>query len=219
MTITFTSLPAGIVAARGCLERAELARRPHNPTPPNGSSVFTEALTTFFALGAVVLLAVAVAVGLLWPAAARSARPAAWRASIAASVGPRHLTAAWLVAVAATAGSLYYSEIAGYAPCEFCWYQRIAMYPLALILGIAAFRRDTGVRRYALPLVGVGAALSTYHYLMQHFPDLSVSSCSASAPCTAAWVWEFGFVSIPFMALACFATIAWLLVAGREQAD
>lgn len=122
------------------------------------------------------------------------------------------------VALVATLGSLFLSEVVGFTPCVLCWYQRIAMYPLAVILGIAALRSDIGVRRYVVPLLGVGAALSTYHYLMQHFPELSASSCSASAPCTAAWVWEFGFVSIPFMALACFATIAWLLLAGREHA-
>ncbi|MCB2223081.1 MAG: disulfide bond formation protein B [Actinobacteria bacterium] len=122
------------------------------------------------------------------------------------------------MALVAMAGSLTYSEVAHYAPCEFCWYQRIAMYPLALTLGIAAVRRDRGHWRYSLPVVAIGAALSTYHYLMQQFPDLSAGSCSAATPCTAAWVWEFGFVSIPLMALACFAAIAALVTIGRAHA-
>jgi disulfide bond formation protein DsbB len=115
------------------------------------------------------------------------------------------------VAAAATLGSLYYSEIAHYVPCDYCWYQRIAMYPLALILGIAAFRDDRSITRYAVPLAAAGGLISGYHYLIQQFPDLSTGSCSAAAPCTATWVWEFGFVSIPFMALSCFAAIVALL--------
>ena len=63
----------------------------------------------------------------------------------------------------------------------------------------------------------VGAAISTYHYLLQHFPQLAATTCSATAPCTAAWVWEFGFVSIPLMALACFSAIAALLVISGES--
>ena len=177
----------------------------------------TRTLTTFFSLSTLALLVLAAAMAALWALAPRSARMAAWRDAVAGSIGPHHLTMAWAVALVATAGSLYYSEVAGYVPCEFCWYQRIAMYPLALILGIAAWRKDHGVRRYVLPLAGAGAALSVYHYLMQHFPSLAASSCDASAPCTAAWVWRFGFVSIPLMALACFATIAWLMLAGRRH--
>ena len=177
----------------------------------------TRTITTFFSLSAVALLVLAVAMLALWALAPRSVRVAALRDTVASSVGPHYLTMAWLVALTATAGSLYYSEVAHFVPCEFCWYQRIAMYPLALILGIAAWRRDHGVRRYVVPIAGIGAALSTYHYLMQHFPSLAAGSCSASAPCTAAWVWRFGFVSIPFMALAGFATIAWLMLAGRSH--
>ena len=125
--------------------------------------------------------------------------------------------AAWLIASASTLGALFFGEVMELPPCPLCWYQRIAMYPLALILGIAAWRKDHGVRHYVMPIVGIGAALSIYHYLMQHFPGLATTSCSASAPCTAAWVWRFGFVSIPLMALACFATIAWLMLAGRSH--
>ena len=132
-------------------------------------------------------------------------------------LGEYALSLAWLIALTATLGSLYYSEVANYVPCKLCWYQRIAMYPLAIVLGIAALRRDLGVRRYVLPVVGVGAAISVWHYLLEHFPNLSGSaSCDPAAPCTVRWVWEFGFISIPFMALGGFASIAALLLAARQ---
>jgi disulfide bond formation protein DsbB len=176
----------------------------------------TEAVSTFFALSAIVILVLFAGWAILWTAAGRSERAAGWKTLVVASLGERAPVLAWIVAVIAMAGSLYYSEIAHFTPCEFCWYQRIAMYPLALVLGIAAFRRDRQYWRYALPVVVIGGILSTYHYLMQRFPDLSTGSCSAFAPCTAAYVKQFGFVSIPLMALACFAAIGALLAIGRS---
>jgi len=109
-------------------------------------------------------------------------------------------------------GSLYYSEIAGFEPCKLCWFQRIAMYPLAVILEVAAFTRDQKVARYALPLAGTGALVSGYHYLIQHYPNLDAASCSVLSPCTGACVWDFGFVSIPLMALVLFSAIIVALI-------
>jgi disulfide bond formation protein DsbB len=178
----------------------------------------TQTVSTFFALSAIVILAVAAILAVVWAAAGRSGTAAGWRDTVVASLGHRSLTYAWVVALTATLGSLYYSEIAGFIPCEFCWYQRIAMYPLAVVLGIAAYRKDRAFWRYGLPVVAIGSALSAYHYLIQWFPGLAASSCSATAPCTGRWVWEFGLVSIPFMALACFVAIGWLLIIGRTAA-
>lgn len=177
----------------------------------------TNTISTFFALSAFTILVMAAAAAVLWAAARYSETAGRWKGAVVGSLGSAAPVLAWAVASTATLGSLYYSEIADFIPCEFCWYQRIAMYPLALILGIAAWRKDREIWRYALPMVAVGAGLSGYHYLIQRFPDLAASSCSATAPCTAAWVWKFGFVSIPVMAFACFAAIAWLLVIGREH--
>lgn len=119
-----------------------------------------------------------------------------------------------LIAVVATAGSLYFSEVADFVPCRYCWFQRIFMYPLAILLPIAAWRRDLGVRWYVLPLATVGLGLSTYHYLLQRFPDLAGgSSCDVTAPCTAAWVWKWDFVSIPYMAGSGFLLIGLLALA------
>jgi hypothetical protein len=125
------------------------------------------------------------------------------------------LPLAWVVATVTTLGSLYYSEVEGYVPCELCWYQRIAVYPFAIILAIAAWRRDAGIRVYAVPVLAVGAVIAAYNAWIQAYPPDSGSAfCSADAPCTTRYVWEFGFVSLPFMALsACLAMIALLLVA------
>ena len=127
----------------------------------------------------------------------------------------------WLaaaVAATSTIGSLIYSEGFDLIPCRYCWYQRTLMYPLAVILLIAAFRKDvSGARRYGLPLAGIGIVISGYHYLIQHFPSLEASACSVDVPCSAPYVWRFGFVSIPFMALAGFGLIIALLLATRQD--
>lgn len=136
------------------------------------------------------------------------------RVKISASLGDSALTLAWLVALVATLGSLYFSEVSHYIPCKLCWYQRIAMYPLALILGIAALKRDLNVRRYVVSMVAVGAAISIYHYILQRWPNLESAACDATTPCTTTYVWKFHYISIPFMALSGFALIAVLLLYG-----
>jgi disulfide bond formation protein DsbB len=119
---------------------------------------------------------------------------------------------AWIVALVASLGSLYLSEIAHYEPCTLCWLQRIAMYPLVAILGVGMLQGGRMVRWYALPLAGIGAGIAAYHALLQRVPGLQgATSCSAEAPCNFMWVREFGFVSIPVMALAGFLLIAALL--------
>ncbi|HJS27602.1 MAG TPA: disulfide oxidoreductase [Actinomycetota bacterium] len=124
------------------------------------------------------------------------------------------LAMAWVVALVATLGSLYYSEVAHLPPCTLCWYQRIAMYPLAIVLAIAALRSDFGIRRYVLPIVAIGAAISAYHYQLERFPSQTTLACSVDVPCTTLWVWQLHYISIPFMALSAFALIATLLLIG-----
>ncbi len=133
---------------------------------------------------------------------------------------PVALTAAWGVSLLATAGSLYFSEVANYLPCTLCWYQRIAMYPLVLILGIAIFRRDIDVRIYAIPVAAIGAAIAAYHYLLEWFPEIDTGACSAVIPCTQVWFREFGFVSLPLLALIAFGLIiTFLLIPLRQTHD
>ena len=131
----------------------------------------------------------------------------------------RALTFAFGIAAVATAGSLVFSEVYHYTPCELCWYQRIAMYPLSVMLGVAAFRRDLDVRRYALPLAGIGAALSTWHVLVQRVPAIAgTTSCEATAPCTGIWVEALGLLTIPTMAGMGFLAIVALLATARHDA-
>ena len=122
---------------------------------------------------------------------------------------PALLTLGLAIAAVSTAGSLYYSEVAGYPPCEMCWYQRICMYALVPVLAVALVRRDRRGGWYALPLALAGLGLSVYHYQLQLFPAQG-STCDAHAPCTYRWVDGLGFVSIPFMAGCGFVGVAGL---------
>lgn len=114
----------------------------------------------------------------------------------------------FVVSLGATLGSLFYSEVMGFEPCRLCWYQRIAMYPIAFLSGLALWRRDVGIMWYIRLQAIVGAAIGAYHYLVQTLDVLDGGSCSAAAPCSVRYVNEFGFVSIPFMAMCCFILIA-----------
>jgi disulfide bond formation protein DsbB len=122
-----------------------------------------------------------------------------------------------LVALVTMAGSLYYSEVAHFVPCELCWYQRIAAYPLAVVLPIAAIRRDRRVWCYVVPLAVVGAGFAIYHAQLQAFPKQGSSFCTVTAPCTTRYVWEWGFLSLPLMALSAFVFIITLVLIARSQ--
>ncbi len=125
---------------------------------------------------------------------------------------------AWIVAMLATAGSLYFSEIAHYDPCRLCWFQRIAMYPLAIILGIATFRRDDGIRIYGRALAAIGAVIATYHLALEWIPALDTGACGIGPSCTVVWFRALGFVSLPFLALSAFLLIFTLLSVRASDA-
>ena len=111
------------------------------------------------------------------------------------------------IALLATLGSLWFSEEAGFPPCELCWYQRIAMYPLVVVLGIAGFRDGASARLAGLVLALAGLAVSIWHNIIETFPDIESGSCDPAAPCTVRWVEGLGFWTIPRMAAACFVLI------------
>lgn len=168
------------------------------------SSQFVQFYSTLVAILAIVALLAAV--GLVVYRSVRGVEAAG-------SFGGAAIWAAWLVALVASVGSLIYSEVIGFEPCRLCWFQRIAMYPLAVVLLVGAVRRDLAVKLYALPLALGGLAISIWHYMIQTFPGLEGSgSCDPSVPCSAKYVDVFGFISIPFMAGAGFTLIAVLLV-------
>jgi disulfide bond formation protein DsbB len=165
-------------------------------------------LVLTFVADAVVALAVVLAI-----AALVSPRARASVTSLALSLAPQAVPLAWVVATVTTLGSLYYSEHAGFVPCELCWYQRIVMYPLVVVLGVAALRRDRKVWMTAGVFVLIGAPLSLYHWLVERVPAFAESSsCSAAVPCTAPWFEKLGFVTLAWMAMSSFLLIGVLLV-------
>jgi disulfide bond formation protein DsbB len=139
---------------------------------------------------------------------------ALFRPQTRAELGKRAPAVAAIAAVGATAGSLYFSEIADYIPCTYCWYQRIAMYPMAVIIPLAIVLRDRSILRYSLALAGIGLAISIYHIQLQLFPDQASNSCQVTSPCTAKWVEAFGFMTIPQMAGTTFAIIVVASIVG-----
>lgn len=135
------------------------------------------------------------------------------------SLASSGLAIATLVTGTAMAGSLYLSEGADLVPCVLCWYQRIAMYSLAIVLLVAAVRRDWAIRPYAIVLASLGSLVSGYHYLIQRFPDLeSSATCDPFNPCVLTLVWKLHYISIPFMAGSAFLLTLLLLVLARPDA-
>ncbi|GAA0596267.1 disulfide oxidoreductase [Virgibacillus siamensis] len=124
----------------------------------------------------------------------------------------------WAQSLIALLGSLFYSEIMGYVPCELCWYQRILMYPLVIIYGVAAIKKDISVALPGLILSGIGMCVSIYHYLVQKLPALADAGNSCGlVPCNAEYVNYFGFITIPFMAGVAFIVIFVLHIILMKQ--
>ena len=141
---------------------------------------------------------------------------APWAGRVRAFFADHAQPAMFAVAFTAMASSLYYSEYVKFIPCEFCWLQRIAMYPIAVLLFVAIVSRDRLSPRYIVTLAAVGLSLSIYHYQLQLFPEQK-GVCSGLVSCTDRNVAEFVIVSIPFMAGAGFLTVL-LLQLGEYRA-
>jgi disulfide bond formation protein DsbB len=180
-----------------------------------------DTVTTFFALLTIVvqLALVGFVVSLVSPRA---------RTEVRAAIGPFARVGATAVAITATLGSLYFSEVAHFTPCRLCWYQRIPMYSSALVLAGALLHRARsgdrarrGVARHVRNLVRgacvVGALISVYHVLIERFPNLESSTCDPNNPCSLKWVDKFGYVTIPVMALSAFILIISLLTVSKED--
>jgi Disulfide bond formation protein DsbB len=173
--------------------------------------------TVAYTLGTLSLFALLLAVGILGGLSFPGSR--AWvRSSLGEDV--RYpIILAWIVALTAMSGSLFFSAGMGFVPCHLCWYQRIMMYPLVLVLGVGVLRSDPAVWRFAIPLPVLGFVISAYHVLIQLRPSIQVTQCDASAPCSARYVAVYGFVSIPVMAGAAFLLITALLLSVRSIQD
>jgi disulfide bond formation protein DsbB len=132
------------------------------------------------------------------------------------------LLLAWVAALIATIGSLYFSEVLHYIPCTLCWYQRIFMYPLAIILGIAFYQNDKGITKYALPLSIVGMVISGYHTVLQKVPYLQqFEMCTSGVPCSEDYLNWLGFITIPMLAFIAFTiiTISLFLMAYKQKKE
>jgi disulfide bond formation protein DsbB len=129
---------------------------------------------------------------------------------------------AWVQALVATLGSLFFSEVMGFVPCTLCWYQRILMYPLVIILTVGILLRDTKLRYYVLPLSIFGLAIALYHNVLHYglIPEDSFGTCTAGVSCTVRWFEWFGFISIPQLSLGAFTIITVCILGykrGREN--
>ena len=177
-----------------------------------------ETVSIFFALLTLAAMAGVVGVLVVMVSARWSSSMARFRDEAIEMVSPAALWLGSLIAAVSMVGSLYYSEVAEFAPCDLCWYQRITMYPLAIILAIAAYRKDAGIRIYTYPLTVIGAVIAAYQYALQIKPSLDSGFCGVDTSCSERYIWQFGFVSFPFMSLIGFALIFTLLyIAGRGE--
>ncbi|MCU0841198.1 MAG: disulfide bond formation protein B [Thiobacillaceae bacterium] len=118
----------------------------------------------------------------------------------------------WLVAAVSTLAALFLGEVMGYTPCVLCWYQRICMFPLVLILAAGLFPYDPRVTRYALPLALAGWALAVFHWGVASgvIPE-RITPCSQGVPCSVEQVSWFGFVTLPLLSVLSFSAIVGLL--------
>lgn len=128
------------------------------------------------------------------------------------------------VALIATLGSLYFSEVRHYLPCNLCWYQRILMYPLVVVLAVGLLRQDINLPYYVLPLSLLGQGIATYHYLLEKTNIFSApTACQAGIPCTTPWINWYGFITIPFLAMTAFFLITIFsliaMTAGEPHAE
>ncbi|MGE5337184.1 MAG: disulfide bond formation protein B [Gemmatimonadota bacterium] len=124
----------------------------------------------------------------------------------------------WLVATAATLGALFFSEIMKLPPCVLCWYQRIFMFPLVILLPFGLFPFDPRIVRYALPLSAIGGSIAVFHVLITYglIPE-RIQPCTQGVPCAQNPIEWFGFLSIPLLSLGAFSIISALLILAHRK--
>jgi len=126
--------------------------------------------------------------------------------------------ASWVVAAASSLGALFFSEVMGVPPCVLCWYQRICMFPLVVLLPLGLFPFDRRIIRYAWPLAALGAAIALFHVLLVHgvIPE-RITPCAQGVPCGQNPIEWLGFLGIPHLALAAFVSIIALLAGAHAR--
>jgi disulfide bond formation protein DsbB len=123
------------------------------------------------------------------------------------------LKMAFIAALFATTGSLFYSEVIGYTPCKLCWFQRVFMYPQVILLFLALWKKEKNVGLYCIGLSMVGGLISIYHYLIQTkvTPAYFCSVAPGEVDCAQKVALQFGYITIPLMALTAFVMIILLV--------
>ena len=124
----------------------------------------------------------------------------------------------WLVASLSTTGSIFFSSVMEFTPCLLCWYQRISLFPLVLILGAGLVSFDRSVVKYSLPLAAAGWLVALYHTLLYSgiIPD-NIQPCTQGVSCTEKYIDLFGFITIPMLSLLSFTTIIALLLILKRR--
>ena len=124
----------------------------------------------------------------------------------------------WIVASVSTLASLFFSEIMELAPCALCWYQRVFMFPLVIVLLVGLFPFDKSIIKYALPLAIAGWGFAFYHYLLYSgFIPESIQPCSQGVSCSETYLDLFGFLTIPMLSLISFSILIGLLLTLRRR--
>ncbi|TCM46134.1 disulfide bond formation protein DsbB [Rhizobium sp. PP-F2F-G48] len=125
---------------------------------------------------------------------------------------------AWVIALASTLGALFIGEVMGQAPCDLCWYQRAFMFPLAVVLAVAALRSDESAWRYAMPLAAIGWLIAASHNLLYFkLIPTAIKPCSQGPWCSGDGMLLFGSLPIPLLSLAAFTAIILLLFIVRRR--
>lgn len=133
-------------------------------------------------------------------------------------LGDNGFKLAFLVALISTLGSLFYSDVLGYEPCKLCWFQRIFMYPQAIFLGIALWRKEFSLYFYSIVFSVLGGLLALNHYILQTTGSsiLPCSSVGYSVSCSKVFVMHLGYITIPFMALVGFVLMILAMVFYKQ---
>jgi disulfide bond formation protein DsbB len=178
----------------------------------------TDAVATGLAALAILLQVLLAALALLALAATVSRPARRLLVEVRETLLGGELWIAWVIALTATLGSLYFSEIAHFEPCRLCWFQRVCMYPMAVLLFGMALRRDArNALLYALPMAVIGAGVAIYQEYIIYHPEAESAGCKQGVSCSVVWIEKFGYIQIPTLALTAFLAIAALLALAHSR--
>lgn len=132
--------------------------------------------------------------------------------------GKNALAIGFITALGGMAASLFYSEVAGYVPCNLCWLQRIFLYPQVIVLGMAIWKKDARVADYSIALSSIGGIIAGYHSYIQ-YGGSPLIPCSSAGLCAQRFVFEYGYITIPLMSLSTFVFLISIMLARKMYED